>query len=73
MEDDLFYLQDYAPRCHEVIEPDPHEPIDTGILDHKGNPIIKVPTPKPPIGFHNPAHLYDHDPDEDYFYVCEPI
>jgi len=64
---DVFHNPDLT-QNREVWEAE-QRPIEyTGLLGANGRPILRVPMPKPPIGFHNPAYLYDHDPDKDFFY-----
>lgn len=57
-----------------VTELDERTPTFTGILDANGVPILRIPTPKPPIGFVCPPedlYLFDTDPEEDFYYSSD--
>jgi len=70
MDDDGFDVTHYPDlaQSREVWENEPRSIEHTGLLSANGRPILRVPVPKQPIGFQNPAHLYHYDPDEDFFY-----
>lgn len=40
---------DYSPMLPPITVND-HKPIDTGLIDHRGDPIMRGPNP---VGFHN--------------------
>lgn len=57
-----------------VIEQDRPPATFTGLLDHTGQPIYRVPPPRPPIGFHTPpeaAILFELDPEVDFIYSTD--
>lgn len=68
--DDEAYGPHFLASC--LIEEEEKEPSPTGVLDHRGKMIMRLPVPKParfgfPI-FPEDNEGYDNDPDNEYFY-----
>ena len=74
MNDDyyMFFDESIETRTREVHEAE-RRIEDTGLLGPNGRPIIRIPLPKPTIGFHPPQSeindgLFDLDPDKVFLY-----
>lgn len=66
----------YAEPGRVVLVSAPRPTVFTGLYSASGRPIYKVPADKPPVGFRTDPdllHLYDLDPDEDFFYSDEVV
>lgn len=74
-EDDLEFLLGGGGHSFVVIERDPRPSEFTGVFSANGDPIYRRFVDKPPAGFvvdPEKAHLFDFDPEEDYYYTDDP-